>query len=541
VRPIGEHEVVVVRELALRGLLVLPFVVAAVVVALHPELTAWPSADWALLESRVLAACRGDLLLGAYSRFGFRHPGPLPYYVWSPFYAALGQNTVLLHVASGVCNLAWFIVAWTYGARETQSFGRRLALAVVLLAFVAAYADHLRFGDALTEFYNPTIAGFPLLALYVLSLRMSRNEFSAVPLGILAHAFAVQAHIGVTIVASVWLCAGIVGWLRSDRSSRGVWTRTTIACAVAFVLWAPPLVDVATNSPDNLDHMVTAFRRAAAAGGSNRDPERFQIALHALAGPTTGLLAGVGVGFKARLFVGTSVLALALSWIFLITKRRGSMPRASLRAGSGLLAAALPIAVLPGPVGPYMFVAYAAVGASCFVGILLDAPAGLTERFSASARTAMLWAAAGALAAASARASIAQISQRAHVERARGVERATRWLSCDAVQPPAYVMRLAGPDAWRLGAGVALALAKQGSRVSLTPGQRYRFDSPFHHEPDAVGEVNVLIGRAPPRAGRAALKANDHFVSIERRDCRYAPRTPVADGVSPDCACARAE
>src|SRR5258706_2457511 len=45
-----------------------------------------PVGDLALIESYTIDASGGKLLVGAYSRFGWNHPGPAYFYLLAPFY-----------------------------------------------------------------------------------------------------------------------------------------------------------------------------------------------------------------------------------------------------------------------------------------------------------------------------------------------------------------------------------------------------------------------------------------------------------------------
>ena len=63
-------------------------------------------ADIAVGEVYVELATRGNLLVGAYSRFGWHHPGPLPFYLTAPLYAASGHQAATVYSAATLINLS---------------------------------------------------------------------------------------------------------------------------------------------------------------------------------------------------------------------------------------------------------------------------------------------------------------------------------------------------------------------------------------------------------------------------------------------------
>src|SRR5262249_25524372 len=66
----------------------------------------WPVADRALIELYTIHAAHGDQLLGAYSQYGWYHPGPLLFYVLAPFYVSAGRTEYGLRLGALVINLA---------------------------------------------------------------------------------------------------------------------------------------------------------------------------------------------------------------------------------------------------------------------------------------------------------------------------------------------------------------------------------------------------------------------------------------------------
>ena len=82
--PAGRHPVVVLAILV--GLAVLPVIMPAsrIIDGMDGMRSASPASDFALLELSTDEALRGTQLLGPYSRFGWRHPGPAYFYLQAP-------------------------------------------------------------------------------------------------------------------------------------------------------------------------------------------------------------------------------------------------------------------------------------------------------------------------------------------------------------------------------------------------------------------------------------------------------------------------
>ena len=106
------------------------------VLAQHPD-TTWPVGDGALIELYTLHAMQGQQLLGAYSQYGWHHPGPLSFDWFAPFYALAGRTAFGLSTAvlfTNVSSLA--IIAWLV----VRTHETRATFAVTLFALLAVYA-----------------------------------------------------------------------------------------------------------------------------------------------------------------------------------------------------------------------------------------------------------------------------------------------------------------------------------------------------------------------------------------------------------------
>jgi len=99
-------------------------------------------------------------VLGAYSQYGWFHPGPLLFYLLAPFYTVGGRTVYGLDLGAFVINvLSLVIIASIVGRRRSLS----PVTAVSLLAGLSAYLARLP--DLLTSAWNPHISVWPFAAL----------------------------------------------------------------------------------------------------------------------------------------------------------------------------------------------------------------------------------------------------------------------------------------------------------------------------------------------------------------------------------------
>jgi hypothetical protein len=255
--------VVVAGLLTLVGL---PLVVAAVALR-RPHW--YPVLDLAMTELRLRdVGTRHTPLIGLPGRIGpslaeqGSHPGPLSFYLLTPFYRLFGSSAWAMQAATVLINLAALATALLIAVRRG---GTRLAIAVAALLVILVSGYGL---TMLTQPWNPYL---PLLWWVVLLLAVwsvACHDLAMLPVAVFAASFCAQTH-----VPYVGLAAGLgvltivlvaLAWRAAPPGSparRGVvrWTAASLFLAVA--LWVPPLVDQAINDPGNLraiyDHLVT--------------------------------------------------------------------------------------------------------------------------------------------------------------------------------------------------------------------------------------------------------------------------------------------
>lgn len=240
------------------ALVLVPAIAAAISALRNP----WaPTADWALIELQVRDVGTADTpLLGAWSRYGWRHPGPWPFYLLALPYRLVPDDRGLLFAASCL-NLAaaagYALVVVRY--RRIQALIALLGLAVLQRGLGV---------DQLSDPWNPTILIVPFALYLVLCLEIAvgRSRWP-IPVVVGVGSFIVQAHVGVLQpVLLVGVVAGALRWHRRRREAQVVvdvgpvddadeaaapartsaWTRwrpLLPTAAVIVAAWLPPLLD----------------------------------------------------------------------------------------------------------------------------------------------------------------------------------------------------------------------------------------------------------------------------------------------------------
>jgi hypothetical protein len=220
--------------------------------------------DLGIIELYVLQALRGELLLGPYSRYHWRHPGPLYFYLAAPFYWLSGFRTAGLWAAALTINLASF-AAMSWAAFRAKS-------AVVAVTIAAATCFYVwRINALLASQWNPHVLILPTMALVVLSAAVIAGAWSLLPLAAGVGSFAVQTHLGVLPVAAALgaaVCAAFTfAAARADADERRrQWRSVHATLWILAALWFLPLAEEVTGRPGNLTSIWRFFVDAPPAG-----------------------------------------------------------------------------------------------------------------------------------------------------------------------------------------------------------------------------------------------------------------------------------
>ena len=196
-------------------------------------------------------------LLGAWSRWGWAHPGPLLFWLLAPFYRVFGQTGVLTGMA--VVNLVCMIAAVLLAYRRS---GARLAVLVGLMVALLAHGSHARVVDP----WNPWAAFFPFILFLLLVWSVLCDDVVMLPVAVAIGSFLVQTHAGyLPLVAGLLVLAAVslgfpgTGDTKVFRryQENGRWL--AIAAAVGVVVWLPAIAEQLSGG-DNVRNMLSYLR-----------------------------------------------------------------------------------------------------------------------------------------------------------------------------------------------------------------------------------------------------------------------------------------
>jgi hypothetical protein len=210
-----------------------------------------PDADSAIIEVNVQDAAHGRMLTGAYSRFGWNHPGPLLFFLLAPLYHATGRNPAALHLGVALVNGASALLSVAVVRRIAGEPAARWAAGVTALLLVGVSPAEL------SRIWNPSLLVAPLgLFLVLCAAAWARRGAGWVLAAALVGSFLVQTHLSVVAVVGAPLLLAAVG-LAARRMRRrepaGGGRGGVVAAAAALVLvWAPPLLESFPGVPENL-------------------------------------------------------------------------------------------------------------------------------------------------------------------------------------------------------------------------------------------------------------------------------------------------
>ena len=210
------------------------------------------SGDIALIELRVRGIGSHLELVGAYSRFGWFHPGPALFYLLALPFKLTGSTNISLPLAALVLNGAC-VVAIAFVAR------RRGGLPLTILTLlVVALLLHGCGPEFLRNPWNPYLGLLPMFLLVLVAWSATSGERWAMPVMVGLASLIVQAHAGFTLfvaaivaVTAVWFVVATRG---TDRGRVVLWSALVL---VAF--WVLPVFEQLTHDPGNLRLLAEFF------------------------------------------------------------------------------------------------------------------------------------------------------------------------------------------------------------------------------------------------------------------------------------------
>lgn len=356
----------------------------------------YATSDWAIEVLRIREVGTSHTpLVGAYSRLGFAHPGPLPFWMLAPFQRLLGDTGIL--VGTALLNIASLGLALWVARRHG---GNRLMLLLWLGEIGLVHGLGL---DFLVDPWNPYLPVLPFLAYLLLLWAVALGDPPLIPLAVFTGSFAVQAHVGYAplVIGLGVLAAG--GAVVRRRRARGESETPTPAgtgrrmrwgyagLVVGVLVWAAPVWQQIFGDQGNLAAIIDSLRNPV--GSAAGLPYAFGI-MGTEAGPVPAWLTGSETAFfefvkTSRAWPAVMVISAAVALAVAVRRRR---PEAGALAGGAVAAVVLALVAtsrVTGGVAPYLvrwwwpvlMVAYVAV-AWCVVELLAPLLAPRAQRFT---------------------------------------------------------------------------------------------------------------------------------------------------------------
>ena len=220
-----------------------------------------PDSDLALIDTYVLHVLRHGFPLGAYSRLGWNHPGPLFFQLLAPLYwlSAYRHLAILLVVAAlnAACVIGLLVLLVR---RHTALF----VTAAVLFFWYFARMDGL-----LASPWNPHAALMPFALLVVAGAATGAGSVRLLPVVVFLASLVVQLHAAFLPIAAAIGGVALVGVLingrpRAERPrspSLGRWL--AISALVLAVVWAFPIADAVRADGQHNLQAITRFVRTS--------------------------------------------------------------------------------------------------------------------------------------------------------------------------------------------------------------------------------------------------------------------------------------
>jgi hypothetical protein len=224
-------------------LVVVGFCVALILLARRAD-DAPATSDTAVIESYTLLASKAQLLVGAYSRFQWHHPGPLYFFALAPFYALSGDRTAGLSAGAAALSVISIAIIIAVLHRRRPVLAVCTGIALVWFSWRAA--------EALASPWNPHVPLLPIAALIVVTADVMAGTAMLLPVVAVLASLAGQAHIALLPCAALLgilaTCRGLVG--ATFGAARRTWRRALITTAAALlVTWALPIYEQFTSAP----------------------------------------------------------------------------------------------------------------------------------------------------------------------------------------------------------------------------------------------------------------------------------------------------
>lgn len=219
-----------------------------------------PGGDVAIIELDVRHLFSDWSLLGPYSRFGWRHPGPAMPMLLSPVYWLSGESSRSLFLASWAINSACFIGVVVLVRQAAGEWTARVAAMLCVAAIICLGSN------GLINPWNPSLVAVPTLLLLVATARAATGSTAALVVAFAAGTFATQTHVSLAPLTAVCMLIGLAGVVLARRAQdpaerRPLRAPLIVAGAIAVVFWGPPLAEQAVGGRHgNMAAIIESYR-----------------------------------------------------------------------------------------------------------------------------------------------------------------------------------------------------------------------------------------------------------------------------------------
>lgn len=241
------------------------FLLLPILLSAAPFVSGWgsvilQSGDNSLLEMATDDVSKG-VYTGAYSRFGFHHPGPLYFYLRYPLYALSEGNASSFYIVTAL--IAGFSL-WgaVYILRKISTLQTSLLFSAVFSFFMLGLTRNIWLSQ-----WNPFVIIFPIGFCVIALSAFSSGATRYFPFVVISASFAAQTHLGALPSMSVLILYGIfLVFYRKEFLNRYF----VISMVFGFILWIPVFVDqISSNGTGNLT-MISDFLSESSSTGISR-------------------------------------------------------------------------------------------------------------------------------------------------------------------------------------------------------------------------------------------------------------------------------
>lgn len=218
-----------------------------------------PRGDSAVTEIDIHHALQLTQQTGPYSRYKFRHPGPMVFYTLAPLYWLSGYSYAGLCLGTALLNLAAIVTILMVVYRLTGRMGLLWA-ALLLMLYLRVLGTYVLFYS-----WNPLIIVLLCALAVVLLAAVAAGRVWYLPAALLVSSFVVQTHLGCTLaVASAAAFSLLLGGSSAVRKFLGISTARTgsmpkalcVAAVLLTLAWLPPVIEQLTQSPGNMSKVL---------------------------------------------------------------------------------------------------------------------------------------------------------------------------------------------------------------------------------------------------------------------------------------------